>query len=206
MIGTSISGVTFISVPGAVGLVNQAGELKAFSYFQIILGHLVGYFIIATVLMPLYYRLNLISIYTYLEQRFGFWAYKTGSFFFLLSRTIGSSLRLFLAAMVLQLFLFDKLNVPFFLTVLITIVLIWIYTFKGGIKTIIWTDSFQTLFLVGAVGISLVLISQRLGLSVPKMFTMIQSTDYSKVFFLMILKVINTSLSSSLQEYLLLLP
>ncbi|MBO9699434.1 MAG: sodium:solute symporter [Sporocytophaga sp.] len=183
MIGTSISGVTFISVPGAVGLVNQAGELKAFSYFQIILGHLVGYFIIATVLMPLYYRLNLISIYTYLEQRFGFWAYKTGSFFFLLSRTIGSSLRLFLAAMVLQLFLFDKLNVPFFMTVLITIVLIWIYTFKGGVKTIIWTDSFQTLFLVGAVGISLVLISQRLGLSVPKMFTMIQTTDYSKVFF-----------------------
>ena len=141
MIGTSLSGVTFISVPGAVGT-------NSFSYFQFILGHLAGYAFIALVLMPLYYRLNLISIYSYLEQRFGFWSYKTGSFFFLLSRTIGASFRLYLAAEVLQIGLFNKMGVPFELTVFITIALIWIYTYKGGIKTIVWTDTFQTIFLI----------------------------------------------------------
>ncbi len=140
MIGSSLSGLTFISVPGNVGKIG-------FGYFQVVLGYLVGYWVIIGVLMPLYYRLNLVSIYTYLEQRFSFWSYKTGAFFFLISRTIGSSLRLYLAATVLQLFLFDAWNVPFFVTVATTIALIWIYTFKGGIKTIVWTDSFQTLFL-----------------------------------------------------------
>ncbi len=176
MIGTSISGVTFISVPGLVGKLN-------FSYFQIVLGYVVGYAIIALVLMPLYYKLNLISIYTYLEQRFGYWSYKTGSAFFLLSRTIGSSLRLYLAASVLQIFLFDRLNVPFYATVTVTIFLIWIYTFKGGVKTIIWTDSFQTLFLIGSLIVSLHLISTELGWSLPNMISEVSTSNYSQIFF-----------------------
>src|SRR6188508_2812784 len=147
MIGSSLSGVTFISVPGNVGKIGLG-------YFQIVLGYLVGYWVIIGVLMPLYYRLNVVSIYTYLEKRFDQWSYKTGAFFFLVSRTIGSSLRLYLAATVLHLFLFKEWNVPFFVTVATTIILIWIYTFKGGVKTIVWTDSFQTLFLVTAVGVA----------------------------------------------------
>jgi Na+/proline symporter len=183
MIGTSISGLTFISVPGLVGVKDATGELNGFYYFQLIIGHVLGYLVIMTVLMPLYYRLNLVSIYTYLEQRFGFWSYKSGSAFFLLSRTIGSSLRLYLAAAVLQLFLFDQWNVPFGITVGVTILLIWIYTFKGGIKTIVWTDSFQTVFLVSSVVVSVYLISQQLGWSVGEMITNVRNTDYSKIFF-----------------------
>ncbi|CAN5286449.1 sodium:solute symporter [soil metagenome] len=176
MIGSSLSGITFVSVPGSVGKVG-------FSYFQVVLGYIVGYVVIMTILMPLYYRLNLVSIYTYLEKRFDIWAYKTGAFFFLLSRTMGSSLRLCLSATVLQLFLFDAWNIPFYVTVAITIFLIWIYTFKGGIKTIVWTDAFQTIFLVSAVVISVYLISQRLGFSFDEMLTTVQKSDYSKIFF-----------------------
>jgi len=176
MIGSSLSGITFVSVPGSVGKVG-------FSYFQVVLGYIVGYSVIMTVLMPLYYRLNLVSIYTYLEQRFDSWAYKTGAFFFLLSRTMGSSLRLCLSATVLQLFLFDAWNVPFYVTVAITIFLIWIYTFKGGIKTIVWTDAFQTIFLVSAVVISVYLISQRLGFSLRDMIFSVKDSDYSTIFF-----------------------
>ncbi len=176
MIGSSISGITFVSVPGSVGKVG-------FSYYQVVLGYIIGYAVIITVLMPLYYRLNLISIYTYLEQRFNTWSYKTGAFFFLLSRTMGSSLRLCLSATVLQLFLFDAWNVPFYVTVAITIFLIWVYTFKGGIKTIVWTDAFQTIFLVSAVIISVYLISDRLGLTLIGMVQTVSDSDYSKVFF-----------------------
>ena len=176
MIGTSLSGVTFISVPGAVGT-------NSFSYFQFILGHLAGYAFIALVLMPLYYRLNLISIYSYLEQRFGFWSYKTGSFFFLLSRTIGASFRLYLAAEVLQIGLFNKMGVPFELTVFITIALIWIYTYKGGIKTIVWTDTFQTIFLISAVAISVWLIKSQLGLSISGLIETVDKSPYSQIFF-----------------------
>ncbi len=176
MIGSSLSGLTFISVPGNVGTTQ-------FGYFQIVLGYLVGYWVIIGILMPLYYRLNLVSIYTYLEQRFSFWSYKTGAFFFLVSRTLGSSLRLFLAATVLQLFLFDAWNVPFFITVATTIALIWIYTFKGGVKTIVWTDSFQTIFLISAVCITVWQITSHLGMSFGEMVTTIKDSDYSKVFF-----------------------
>lgn len=176
MIGASLSGVTFISVPGNVGKIG-------FGYFQIVLGYLVGYWVIILVLMPLYYRLNLVSIYSYLEQRFDTYAYKTGAFFFLISRTIGSSLRLYLAATVLQLFLFDAWGVPFAFTVVTTIVLIWIYTFKGGIKTIVWTDTFQTLFLVSAVGICVYIIASRLGLGFGEMVDLIESSNYSKMFY-----------------------
>jgi Na+/proline symporter len=175
MIGTSVSGVTFISVPGQVGV-------AGFSYFQLILGNLVGYFIVALVLMPIYYRSNMVSIYTFLEERFGFWSYKTGSAFFLLSRTIGSSLRLYLAAEVLHTFLFKDLGVSFVFTVGITILLIWIYTFKGGVKTIIWTDTFQTFFLVGAVIISVGVISHQLGWSTLEMVKEVGASKYSTIF------------------------
>ncbi len=175
MIGASLSGITFVSVPGNVGK-------TGFAYFQVVLGYLLGYWVIIGVLMPLYYRLNLVSIYTYLDQRFSTWSYKTGAFFFLLSRTVGSSLRLCLSATVLQLFLFDAWQVPFYVTVFITIFLIWIYTFKGGIKTIVWTDTFQTAFLVAAVIICVYLISDRLGLSLTGMVQVVHDSDYSRVF------------------------
>jgi len=176
MIGASLSGVTFISVPGNVGKIG-------FGYFQVVLGYLLGYWVIIGVLLPLYYRLNLISIYTFLEKRFSFWSYKTGAFFFLISRTIGSSLRLYLAATVLQLFLFDAWNVPFIVTVATTIVLIWIYTFKGGIKTIVWTDTFQTFFLIAAVCIAVWQITDRLGLSLGEMIATVNNSPLSKIFY-----------------------
>ncbi|WP_421873081.1 sodium:solute symporter [Marinoscillum sp.] len=155
MIGASLSGVTFISVPGEVGNSN-------FHYFQVVLGYLVGYWVIAKVLLPLYYKLNLVSIYSYLEERFGFWSYKSGAFFFLISRIIGSSFRLFLVASVLQISFFDAFDLPFWVAVLVTIVLIWIYTFRGGIKTIVWTDTLQTTFMLAAVVISIFFIKDQL--------------------------------------------
>lgn len=144
MIGTSLSGVTFISVPGKVGIEGMA-------YFQVVMGYILGYVVIAQVLMPLYYRMNLVSIYEYLSERFGWFSYKTGAAFFILSRTLGSAMRLYLATVVLQLFLFDAWGVDYWITATTTIALIWVYTFKGGIKTIVITDAFQTLFLVGSV-------------------------------------------------------
>lgn len=176
MIGASLSGVTFISVPASVGA-------TAFSYFQVVLGYVLGYWAIIGVLLPLYYRLNLISIYSFFEDRFDRISYKTGSFFFLLSRSVGSSLRLFLAASVLQLFLFDAWDIPFFVTVVITIFFIWIYTFKGGIKTIVWTDTFQTTFLILAVVISVILIAQRMNLSFGGLMSLVFDSDYSRIFF-----------------------
>ncbi len=176
MISASLSGVTFISVPGWVVDSN-------FSYMQLVLGYLLGYAIIANILMPLYYRLNLTSIYTYLGQRFGFFAYKTGASFFLLSRVIGASFRLFLVANVLQIAVFNQLNIPFEITVIITILLIWLYTFKGGIKTIIWTDSLQTLFMLTAVGVSIVLISKQLNLNFSGLIDTIVENKHSKIFY-----------------------
>ncbi|WP_210466365.1 MULTISPECIES: sodium:solute symporter [Rufibacter] len=176
MIGTSLSGVTFISVPGMV-------EKAQFSYLQLILGNMLGYFVVALVLMPLYYRLNLVSIYTYLEQRFGYWSYKTGAGFFLLSRTLGAALRLYLVTGVLQLAVFDNLGVPFEVTVIITIGLIWVYTFRGGMKTIIWTDTFQTLAMLICVGITIITISQDLNLSFNGMVNTISESKFSQVFF-----------------------
>jgi len=175
MIGSTLSGVTFVSVPGNVGKIG-------FAYFQVVLGYLVGYWVIIGVLMPIYYKLKVISIYTYLEQRFDVWAYRSGAFVFLIGRSIGSSLRLFLAATVLQLFLFDAWGVPFYLTVAVTIALIWIYTFKGGVKTIIWTDTFQTVFLVGAVIITVWQIASKLDYSFADMVGAIQAKGYARVF------------------------
>ena len=176
MISASLSGVTFISVPGWVVDSN-------FSYMQLVLGYLLGYAVIAQVLIPLYYRLNLTSIYTYLDKRFGLFAYKTGASFFLLSRVIGASFRLFLVANVLQIAVFNQLNIPFEITVIITIVLIWLYTFKGGIKTIIWTDSLQTLFMLTAVGVTIVLISKHLNLNFSGVINTIVDSKHSRIFY-----------------------
>ncbi len=176
MVGASLSGVTFISVPGWV-----AGS--QFSYMQMVLGYLVGYFIIATVLMPMYYRLQLTSIYTYLEQRLGYYSYKTGAGFFLLSRTFGASARLFLVALVLQEFVMIHYGVPFWLTVLMTIILIWVYTFRGGIKTIVWTDTLQTLCMLLALVLTVVAISQKLNLDAASMFQTVKDSKYAQIFF-----------------------
>jgi Na+/proline symporter len=175
MIGTSISGLTFISVPGAVGK-------TSFTYFQLILGHSLGYLTIALVLMPLYYRMNLISIYGYLEKRFGFWSYKTGSAFFLLSRTIGSAARLYLAVNVLQIAIFAPIGVPFVVTVFISIALIWLYTHRGGVQTIIWTDTLQTLFLLIALFITIYLVGQQMNMGFGDMIQTISESRYSHMF------------------------
>ena len=175
MIGASLSGVTFISVPGWV-------ETSGFSYMQMVLGYFFGYLVIIYLLLPLYYKLNLISIYGYLEQRFGKYSYKTGASFFLLSRIIGASFRLFLVANVLQLLIFDAIGVPFFVTVAITIILIWIYTFKSGIKTIIWTDTLQTFFMLGAVALVIIMISSKLDIHFGDFFSHIYNSEYSTTF------------------------
>ena len=184
MIGASLSGVTFISIPGEVGaLISEAEpQFKAFSYFQLVLGYLLGYFVIANVLMPMYYRLNLVSIYTYLDQRFGIKTYKTGSLFFLVSQSMGASLRLFLVAGVLQIAFFDAYNIPFTVTVAVTIMLIWVYTFRAGIKTVVWTDTLQTFFMLLAVVITIFSVSKTLNLSLSGIIATIEEHEYSKVF------------------------
>jgi Na+/proline symporter len=176
MIGTSLSGVTFISVPGMV-----MGQ--AWSYMAVVFGYIVGYLVIGTVLMPLYYRLQLVSIYTYLEQRFGFWSYKTGAFFFLLSRAIGAAFRLFLVAGVLQFAVFDAMGVPFAVTVSVSILLIYLYTFRGGLKTILWTDAFQTFAMLLCVGVSIYLISSELNLGFKQMVQAVRDSDMSRIYF-----------------------
>ncbi|WP_158838530.1 sodium:solute symporter [Polaribacter sp. L3A8] len=174
MIGASLSGVTFISVPGWI-------EAQSMSYFQMVLGYVVGYAIIGLVLLPLYYKLNLTSIYTYLQDRFGNYSYKTGASFFLLSRVIGAAFRLFLVANVLQIILFDAYGIPFWVTVSITILLIWLYTFKGGMKTIVWTDTLQTLFMLVAVGVCIYTISGEM--EIDNIFTYVADSKLSKTFF-----------------------
>jgi solute:Na+ symporter, SSS family len=175
MIGASLSGVTFISVPGWVAD-------SQFSYMQMVLGYLLGYAVIAHVLMPLYYRMQLTSIYTYLEERFGRSSYKTGASFFLLSRIIGASFRLFLVANILQITVFEAWNIPFYITVIVTIALIWLYTFRGGIKTIIWTDTLQTLSMLTAVVVSILLITHSMDLSLGEMIGRVVSGDDAKIW------------------------
>lgn len=174
MIGASLSGVTFISVPGWV-------ESQNMSYIQMVLGYTVGYTVIGLVLLPLYYRLNLTSIYSYLRDRFGNSSYKTGASFFLLSRTIGAAFRLFLVANVLQLIVFDKIGVPFWVTVILAILFIWIYTNKGGIKTIVWTDTLQTLFMLIAVAVCIYAVMDEM--HVDSLFSFVAESDYSQVFY-----------------------
>ena len=176
MIGASLSGVTFISVPGWV-------EASQFSYMQMALGYIVGYIVIALVLLPLYYKLNLTSIYTYLDTRFGTYSYKTGASFFLISRVIGASFRLFLVANVLQIILFNDLGIAFWQTVTITVLLIWLYTFKSGIKTIIWTDTLQTLFMLIAVGVAIYFVSGEIDFNGLTPTAFVLENDLSQVFF-----------------------
>ena len=177
MIGASLSGVTFISVPGWV-------QSTQFSYMQIVIGYFFGYLIIAFVLIPLYYKLNITSIYEYLNQRFGKTTHKTGAFFFLISRILIASFRLFLVATVLQYFVLDAWQIPFEFTVVISVLLIWIYTFRSGIKTIVWTDTLQTFFMLFAVVFAVILILKKLDFTFVEF---IQSQDYknfSKTIFL----------------------
>ena len=178
MIGTSLSGVTFISVPGWV-------ENSQFAYFQMVMGYLVGYLVVGLVLMPLYYKLNLTSIYTYLLDRFGMHSYKTGAWFFLVSRVIGASFRLYLVAIVFQFAIFDQLGIdfPFAGTVFLTIALIWVYSFKGGIKTIVWTDTLQTLFMLLAVAITIGVIADNMDLNFSGLVSSIGDSGYSQIFF-----------------------
>jgi len=182
MIGASLSGVTFISVPGKV-----LGESMA--YFQIVLGYVLGYLVIAKILMPIYYKLNIVSIYEYLLDRFGKVSYRTGAAYFILSRTLGSAIRLYLATFVLQLFLFEDLGVPYWGTALTTVALIWVYTFKGGIKTIVYTDTFQTFFLVSAVVICTITIANVLDVDFVGLYNKIsqmkslRGESMTKIFF-----------------------
>lgn len=186
MIGASLSGVTFISVPGAVGGLTAAGEPKlnfGLSYMQVVFGYLLGYAVIALVLLPLYYRMGLTSIYEYLRDRFGLHSHKVGAFYFLLSRTIGASFRLFLVAIVLDMFVTGPLGLSFGMTVALTIVLIWVYTFKGGIKTIVYTDSLQTLCMLLAVGLTVIAITQTLDSTVFDLPALIQQSGYGQIFY-----------------------
>ncbi len=175
MIGTSLSGVTFISVPGTVGL-------AGFSYFQVVLGYFIGYFVVAYVLLPLYYKLNLTSIYNYLDQRFGLHAYKTGALFFILSRTLGATLRLYLVINVMQLFILDKMGVPFHVTSVIILLMILLYTFKGGVKTIVWTDTLQTFFMLLALVVCVGYILADLNLSFSAAMNKLSEQNFTPVF------------------------
>lgn len=178
MIGTALSGVTFISVPGEVG----NPDLQ-FKYFQFVLGNAIGFLIIVKVLLPLYYRMNLTSIYGYIEQRLGTVSYKTAASIFLISRTIGSAFRLYLVVIVLQRYVFDYYGIPFALTVLISLALIFAYTYKGGLKTIIITDTLQTFFLVSSVFLTIIFICNHLDLSFFEAFETVKESQYSKIFF-----------------------
>ena len=178
MIGTALSGVTFISVPGEVG----NPDLQ-FKYFQFVLGNAIGFIIIATVLLPLYYRMNLTSIYGYIEQRLGVVSYKTAATIFLISRTVGSAFRLYLVVIVLQRFVFDDFEIPFAVTVLISLALIFAYTYRGGLKTIIITDTLQTFFLVSSVFLTIIFICNSLDLGFVDAFETVKNSNYSKVFF-----------------------
>ena len=174
MIGASLSGVTFISIPGAVGK-------DSFSYLMMVFGYFFGYLLIIKVLLPIYYKLNVTSIYSYFQDRFGFYTYKSGATYFLISRVIGASFRMFLIIKVLQVFVFNNWHIPFGVTVASFILLILLYTFKAGIKTIVWTDTLQTTFMLASVGLTLYFISSEMNLGISGLFDKIMVSDYSKV-------------------------
>ena len=175
MVGASLSGVTFISVPGWVG---DSG----FSYFQVVMGYWAGYFVVSFVLLPIYYRKNLTSIYEYLQDRFGYNSHKVGAVSFFISRVLGASFRLFLVAIVLQQFIFDAWGIPFEITVVLSIVLIWVYTHKGGIKTIVWTDTLQTLLMLTAVGLTLNHLGNELNLNLSEILTENRFQNYTRAW------------------------
>ncbi|MFA6812821.1 MAG: sodium:solute symporter [Bacteroidaceae bacterium] len=176
MIGSSISGVTFVSVPGIVGI-------KNFSYLQMVLGFIVGQFIIAFFLIPLFYRMNLVSIYEYLKKRFGMSSYQTGAWFFFISKMLGAAVRLYLVCLTLQLLVFTPLHLPFILNVIITIAMVWLYTFRGGVKSLIWTDSLKTFCLIVSVGLCIYYIASDLQLNFTSLFSSINASNLSHTFF-----------------------
>ena len=176
MIGSSISGVTFVSVPGMVATSN-------FSYLQMVLGFVAGQFIIALLLIPLFYKMNLVSIYEYLENRFGLSSYRTGAWFFFISKMLGAAVRLFLVCLTLQLLVFDPLKLPFILNVIATVALVWLYTFRGGVKSLIWTDSLKTFCLVVSVVLCIYYIASDLNLSFTGMVNTVVDSDFSRFFF-----------------------
>ncbi len=180
MIGTSLSGVTFISIPGVVG---AGGTNQSFAYLQMVFGFLLGYFVIATVLMPIYYKYNLTSIYTYLEKKLGYFSYKTGAAFFQLSRLIGASFRVYLVALVIQSFVLEPLGIPFWMNVLGTLLAIWAYSFKGGIKTIVVTDTIQTVAMLLAVTLTIYFLGKEMDLGMGEIISTIKNSEYSQVFF-----------------------
>jgi Na+/proline symporter len=175
MIGTSLSGVTFVSVPGGVGTAN-------FYYFEVVLGYLIGYMVIAFVLIPLYYKMNLTSIYTYLEKRFGINAHKAGAFFFIMSRTVGATARLYLVINILQIFILDRLGIPFMVTALVILAMILLYTFEGGVKTIIYTDTLQTTGMLVGLVVCIIVIVKAMGTDFGGALGMMHDKGYTKIF------------------------
>ncbi len=174
MIGTSLSGVTFVSVPGTV-------EVQGFSYLMVVLGYFIGYLAVAYILLPIYYKLSLTSIYDYLQQRFGRISYKTGAMFFIVSRTVGATARLYLVIRVLQFFILDDAGIPFWITAIAILILIVAYTFKGGVKTIVWTDTLQTTFMLGGLIICVIYILKNLNINFGEAWQMMQVKQYSKL-------------------------
>jgi len=175
-IGAAISGVTFVSVPGMV-------EVSGFSYLQMVLGFAVGYLIISFILIPLYYKMNLVSIYGYLENRFGMSSYKTGAWFFFVSKMLGAAVRLFVVCVVLQLLVFDPLHLPFILNIIFTVGIVWLYTFRGGVKSVVWIDSLKTFCLLVSVGLTIYYVGKSLGLNAGSMWAHIKNSEMSKIFF-----------------------
>ncbi len=183
MIGTSLSGVTFVSVPGSVGNMGNAGALpNALGYFQVVIGYLLGYFVIAFVLLPLYYKMNLSSIYTYLQNRLGKWAYKTGASFFILSRTVGATARLYLVINVLHIFILSQLNIPFWVSTAVVLLMILLYTFEGGVKTIVYTDTLQTALMVLGLLVCIYYILHTLDFSVTDAINGMESKNLTRIF------------------------
>ncbi|KAA6352638.1 Sodium:solute symporter [termite gut metagenome] len=176
MIGSSISGVTYVSVPGMVAVGN-------FAYLQMVLGFVAGQIVIAFVLVPLFYRMNLVSVYEYLENRFGISSYKTGAGFFFISKMLGAAVRLFLVCLTLQLLVFAPLGLPFILNVIVTVTLVWLYTFRGGVKSLIWTDSLKTFCLIVSVILCICYIASDLHLSFGGMMKTITESRLSRLFF-----------------------
>ena len=175
MVGASISGITFVSVPGMVMKMNM-------TYVQTCLGFIIGYFLVAFLLLPVYYRLNLTTIYSYLQRRLGHYSYKTGAWFFLLSKMTGAAVRFYVVCIILQRFVFEQYGIPFALTVVGMVCLIWLYTRRGGIKTLVWTDSFQTVCMFTALLLIIYKVIGALDLSVGEAFTAIVQNEHSRIF------------------------
>ncbi|HRO84085.1 MAG TPA: sodium:solute symporter [Niabella sp.] len=175
MIGTSLSGVTFVSVPGAVGM-------NSFAYMQIVFGYFIGYLLIAFVLLPLYYRLKLTSIYSYLKTRMGMMSYKTGAWFFIISRLLGATARLYLVVVILQTTILDSFGIPFWVSTLFILIMIILYTFEGGVKTIVWTDTLQTTGMLTGLIAGIIFILHNMGISVTESLDMLRSQQLSRVF------------------------